>query len=134
MDDYENLIVQIGHDGDGVDCDDVRDAIFDLPYVSDVAVWHEPSGFRSVLPHVLIGLLALIVGVLVGYHMGATDAAVNLGQSESLIAVHGAYYEASAPDRPACFAEPSETPERVEIIYYPNRALRTHTEGLEVLC
>lgn len=52
-----------------------------------------------------------------------------------LIAVHGELYEVSAPNRPGCFVEPSDSVDGFEVILYPDIAAVNPADlGFEVPC
>lgn len=55
--------------------------------------------------------------------------------SSSQIVVQGEVYDINAPDRPACWMEPSNTPEGYEVILYPHLSMHNDADlGFEVSC
>lgn len=50
------------------------------------------------------------------------------------VTVQGATYSVGDPNRPGCFAEPSDAPEGVEVILYSRISDRTSDRGVEVPC
>lgn len=51
------------------------------------------------------------------------------------VTVQGQVYQTNAPHRPACWVEPSETPDGFEVILYPDTAMHHDGDlGFEVAC
>jgi len=56
------------------------------------------------------------------------------GPHGNQVTVQGVSYDMNDQSRPACFMEPSETPEGVEVILYAHLSDKTSDRGIEVTC
>jgi hypothetical protein len=56
------------------------------------------------------------------------------GPHGNRVTVRGVSYDMDDQSRPACFMEPSETPEGVEVILYAHLSDKTSDRGIEVTC
>jgi hypothetical protein len=73
-----------------------------------------------------------LVGTSTPVCMNVGELAGRLGGDT--VTVQGATYKVDDPNRPACFMEPSDTPEGVEMILYSRLADKTSDRGIEVVC
>lgn len=65
---------------------------------------------------------------------GMTHAVTSSVHADQIV-VQGEVYDINAPDRPACWMEPSNTPEGYEVILYPHLSMHNDADfGFEVSC
>jgi hypothetical protein len=67
-------------------------------------------------------------------HAAPTATATSSVHADQIV-VQGEVYDINAPDRPACWMEPSNTPEGYEVILYPRLSMHNDADlGFEVSC